>query len=163
MTAYQRSPFFATYPFVTVLLPGCRRSEPGRRIGRRTQQPETEADQSLRRLRWLRLGWTHGEQSPVDRDRLMSTHNPKVAGSNPASATKRTLGTPTYPKGFLASAVVLAAHVKPVSNGRSRNKPNRRRWTRARQSPMNPARWSPYHRCGRPLGRSRRRQCICSV
>ena len=29
-------------------------------------------------------------------------HNPKVAGSNPAPATKRTLGTPTYPEGFLA-------------------------------------------------------------
>ncbi len=72
MTAYQRSPFFATYPFMTVLLPGCRRSEPGRRIGRRPQQPETEADQPLRRFRWLRLGRTHAKQSPMDRDRLMS-------------------------------------------------------------------------------------------
>src|ERR671918_2536505 len=34
MTAYQRFPFLATYPFMTALLPGRRRSPPGRRIGR---------------------------------------------------------------------------------------------------------------------------------
>ena len=31
----------------------------------------------------------------------------RVEGSNPAPATKRTLGTPTYPEGFLASGVAL--------------------------------------------------------
>ena len=32
-------------------------------------------------------------------------HNPKVAGSNPAPATKRTLGNPTSPKDFLTSRI----------------------------------------------------------
>ena len=34
------------------------------------------------------------------------THNPKVAGSNPAPATKKTLGITTDTKGFLASGFI---------------------------------------------------------
>jgi hypothetical protein len=44
------------------------------------------------------------------------SHNPKVAGSNPAPATKRTLGIPSCAEGFLASRVADDARVKPVSN-----------------------------------------------
>jgi hypothetical protein len=43
-------------------------------------------------------------------------HNPKVAGSNPAPATKKTLGIPTCAEGFLASRVADDARVKPASN-----------------------------------------------
>jgi len=46
-------------------------------------------------------------------------HNPKVAGSNPAPATKKTLGIPTCAEGFLASGIVENTHVKPVSNTES--------------------------------------------
>ena len=47
---------------------------------------------------------------------LERSHNPKVAGSNPAPATKKTLRIPTCAEGFLASRIAGNAHVKPVSN-----------------------------------------------
>ena len=47
---------------------------------------------------------------------LERSHNPKVAGSNPAPATKKTLGIPTCAEGLLASRVAGNVHVKPVSN-----------------------------------------------
>ena len=48
----------------------------------------------------------------------LGAHNPKVAGSNPAPATKKALGSPTSLEGFLASGMSGAGHVKPVSNPR---------------------------------------------
>jgi hypothetical protein len=48
---------------------------------------------------------------PGQRIGLSRAHNPKVAGSNPAPATKRTLGTPTYPEGFLAFGIVEVASI----------------------------------------------------
>jgi hypothetical protein len=44
------------------------------------------------------------------------THNPKVAGSNPAPATKKALGIPTCAEGLLASGIAENTHVKPVLN-----------------------------------------------
>ena len=48
--------------------------------------------------------------------RHLRTHNPKVAGSNPAPATKKALGVTTDTKGFLASGFAGNAHVEPVLN-----------------------------------------------
>jgi hypothetical protein len=47
--------------------------------------------------------------SAGQRLRRFRAHNPKVAGSNPAPATKKTLGIPTCAEGFLASRVLDVA------------------------------------------------------
>jgi hypothetical protein len=61
------------------------------------------------RCRTVPAIWNQAASSPAP-------HNPKVAGSNPAPATKKALGIPTCAEGFLASRVGESAHVKPVSN-----------------------------------------------
>jgi hypothetical protein len=66
------------------------------RVGWEGQQRET-----LRSEKPVRTGVSG--VSPGQRNPQYRAHNPKVAGSNPAPATKRTLGTPTYPRGYLAS------------------------------------------------------------
>jgi hypothetical protein len=54
-------------------------------------------------------------ESHVSADRLKRTHDPQIAGSNPAPATKKTLGIPTCAEGFLASQIPGCPRVKPVS------------------------------------------------
>ena len=49
----------------------------------------------------------------------MFAHNPKVAGSNLAPATKEALGNPTFLRGFFASEFHRNVHVKPVSDLRA--------------------------------------------
>ena len=58
-----------------------------------------------------RFTGTPGQRNPDNR-----AHSPKVAGSNPAPATKKTLGIPTCAEGFPAFGDTGSTHVKPVSN-----------------------------------------------
>ena len=85
------------------MVPGYQSSIPRpyrERVGWKGKQRET-----LRGEKPVRTGVLR--DSPGQRVGSLRAHNPKVAGSNPAPATKKTLGTPTYPEGFLALGVAL--------------------------------------------------------
>ncbi len=62
----------------------------GRETARNAERRKPSQDKRSRRL-------------PRSAGGVPSAHNPKVAGSNPAPATKKTLGIPTCAEGFLAS------------------------------------------------------------
>ncbi len=57
-------------------------------------------------------GWDRRQAGELNRA-IDRAHNPKVAGSNPAPATKKTLGITTDTKGLLARCAWIATSVAP--------------------------------------------------